>query len=109
MNPNELDPAQRRIEFLERELYSRNMAHDERKKERDELKRKGEELCGAYGNALIKIHDIEKQRDEILSALSGLIEIGKRDMTNPKYDGYFETARAVIASVRNQTHDCLEG
>lgn len=32
-------------------------------------------------------------------ALGGLIEIGKRDLTNPKYDGCFELARAVLAEV----------
>jgi hypothetical protein len=33
---------------------------------------------------------------ELLEALQGIIEIGKRDMTNPKYDGYFEYAKEVI-------------
>lgn len=33
---------------------------------------------------------------ELLAALAGIIEIGKRDMTNPKYDAYFEEARAAI-------------
>ena len=30
-------------------------------------------------------------------ALCGIIDIGKRDMSNPKYDGYFDTARALLA------------
>lgn len=29
-------------------------------------------------------------------ALEGVVEIGKRDMTNPKYDGYFAAARAAL-------------
>jgi len=29
---------------------------------------------------------------ELTKALSGIIEIGKRDMSNPKYDSYFKTA-----------------
>lgn len=33
------------------------------------------------------------------SALTGILEIGKRDMTNPKYDGYFEEAREALASL----------
>lgn len=35
---------------------------------------------------------------ELLEALKGIIEIGKRDMSNPKYDGYFDSARKAIAS-----------
>lgn len=30
-------------------------------------------------------------------ALRGILEIGKRDMSNPKYDGYFEHARAILS------------
>jgi len=35
--------------------------------------------------------------DEISKALQGILEIGKRDMSNPKYDGYFEEAKAALA------------
>jgi hypothetical protein len=28
--------------------------------------------------------------------LRGILEIGKRDLSNPKYDGYFDTARQAI-------------
>lgn len=38
-------------------------------------------------------------RVQLREALEGLIEIGKRDLTNPKYDGYFEFARDVLAEV----------
>ena len=31
-------------------------------------------------------------------ALQGILEIGKRDTSNPKYDGYFEEARLAIRS-----------
>lgn len=34
---------------------------------------------------------------ELLEALIGLIEIGKRDMSNPKYDSYFDFAKLAIA------------
>jgi hypothetical protein len=33
----------------------------------------------------------------LLEALEALIDVGKRDMTNPKYDGYFESAKQAIA------------
>lgn len=34
---------------------------------------------------------------ELLAALEGILEIGKRDMSNPKYDEYFSAARTAIA------------
>lgn len=34
--------------------------------------------------------------DALFHALAGIIEIGKRDMSNPKYNGYFESAEAAI-------------
>lgn len=37
---------------------------------------------------------------ELLEALTGIIEIGKRDMRNPKYDGYFEFSKEVIAKAK---------
>lgn len=33
---------------------------------------------------------------ELLEALQSIIEIGKRDMSNPKYAGYFEGAKEAI-------------
>lgn len=34
---------------------------------------------------------------KLVEALRGIIEIGKRDMSNPKYDGYFESAKEALA------------
>ena len=34
----------------------------------------------------------------IADALRGILEIGKRDTTNPKYDGYWNEARAALAA-----------
>ena len=34
---------------------------------------------------------------ELLEALKGIIQIGKRDLSNPKYDGYFKEAEQAIA------------
>lgn len=39
----------------------------------------------------------KEQALELHKALTGLVEIGKRDMCNPKYDGYWETARDVLS------------
>ena len=42
---------------------------------------------------------IRDERDRLREALEGILDIGKRDMTNPKYDGYFEAARAALTPV----------
>lgn len=39
---------------------------------------------------------IRDERDRLREALQGLMDIGKRDMTNTKYDSYFEAARAAL-------------
>jgi hypothetical protein len=33
--------------------------------ERDELERKGQELCSAYGNSLVTIHDLEVENAKL--------------------------------------------
>lgn len=33
---------------------------------------------------------------ELLEALQSILDIGKRDMSNPKYDAYFSTAKEAI-------------
>lgn len=35
---------------------------------------------------------------ELLETLKGLLELGKKDLSNPKYDGYFVSARAAVRS-----------
>ena len=55
---------------------------------REELAKREYERGLAEGKAL---------REELRAALAGIIEIGKRDLSNPKYDGYFEEARSAIA------------
>ena len=42
--------------------------------------------------------ELQQQVRDLREALGGIIEIGKRDMTNPKYDSYFEKAHAALAS-----------
>jgi hypothetical protein len=39
---------------------------------------------------------LEARIKRLESALRGIIEIGKRDLTNPKYDAFFDEARAVL-------------
>lgn len=46
----------------------------------------------------VELDRLRQQNAELLEALKGIIEIGKRDMSNPKYDGCFNAARAAIAA-----------
>ena len=39
---------------------------------------------------------------DLYEALRGIMEIGKRDLSNPKYDGYFATTRAALAKARGE-------
>ena len=41
-------------------------------------------------------NELEHQLILTQNALRGIIEIGKRDTTNPKYDSYFEEAKRVL-------------
>ena len=40
--------------------------------------------------------------DAVTNALEAILEIGKRDMSNPKYDGYFQTAKEAVDFSRNK-------
>lgn len=37
---------------------------------------------------------------DLLEALEGIMDIGKRDTTNPKYDGYYNAAKEAIKKAR---------
>jgi hypothetical protein len=52
--------------------------------------------CAGHILATQKALDIAQKLDE---ALRGIIDIGKRDMSNPKYDAYFEFAEEVLGKV----------
>ena len=39
---------------------------------------------------------------DLLDALNGIIEIGKRDLSNPKYDDYFKIAKQAIAKAEEE-------
>ena len=43
-----------------------------------------------------------KHAPDLYNALQSILEIGKRDMTNGKYDGYFDGARAATAKARGE-------
>ncbi len=53
-------------------------------------------LQEARANAALVCRAVNNH-EALVSALRGILEIGKRDMSNPKYDGYFESAREALA------------
>ena len=55
---------------------------------------KAEEELAA--NRSCNLYSWKEQASRLHGALAGIVEIGKRDMRNPKYDGYFETAQFVL-------------
>lgn len=44
----------------------------------------------------VRFKQLEEENATLREALQGILEIGKRDMTNPKYDGYFEKAQQAL-------------
>jgi hypothetical protein len=48
------------------------------------------------------ITDLTNANARLRECLQGIIDIGKRDMTNPKYDGYFESAQQALADTEGQ-------
>ena len=49
--------------------------------------------------AIRKMYDVEEKCHTVANALRNLLDIGKRDLSNPKYDGYFEAAREALAKI----------
>ena len=49
---------------------------------------------------LKEIEILKAQSKDLYRALSGILEIGKRDMSNPKYDGYFNTAKEAAGNYK---------
>lgn len=47
------------------------------------------------------IRDFQKREALLVEALDGILSIGKRDMTNEKYDGYFEAAKETLARINS--------
>ena len=58
---------------------------------------KGKTTKEAFANACLV-----SAAPDLLEALEGIIEIGKRDTTNPKYDGYYESAKKAIDKARHR-------
>ena len=62
-----------------------------------EIERLQAQLAQAKGELEHWTHDSFKRREAALrEALQGILDIGKRDMSNPKYDGYFAAAREAL-------------
>lgn len=65
--------------------------------QRAEIERLQAQLATAKRELEHWTHDSFKRREAALrEALQGILDIGKRDMSNPKYDGYFAAAREAL-------------
>lgn len=76
--------------------------------ERDQLKSEMRAEPESYAN-LLRINreyasrceeenaDLRSERDSLKTALQGLLELGRKDTSNPKYDGYYAEARAALS------------
>jgi hypothetical protein len=60
------------------------------------LQREHANLVHANILAESKLHYAVAQRDQLLTALRELVELGRKDLSNPKYDSYYDAARAVL-------------
>jgi hypothetical protein len=47
----------------------------------------------------------ESREKKLIEALTGILEIGKRDMSNPKYDVYFKNAHEALANHRAESEN----
>lgn len=75
--------AEMTLEQFKDLLYSRNKWHM---------------LCEHfnYDPRTSSVATISDRLERVESALRGILEIGKRDLTNPKYDSYFEAAHEAL-------------
>jgi len=60
------------------------------------MKYVGRECVSAYHQGKAIGETSNEASKELLDALTGIIEIGKRDMSNPKYDVWFRSAKEAI-------------
>lgn len=51
-------------------------------------------------NACAGIENPEEAIREAREALDGLLSLGKRDLSNPKYEGYFTSAKNALAKLQ---------
>ena len=47
-----------------------------------------------------------QKHKELRAAVKSFLEIGKRDLTNPKYDGYFQELRRLVGMKPCGHDDC---
>jgi hypothetical protein len=64
------------------------------------LERKIEAQDEQYQELIAQLHrdiaELRREKKRLREALKGILECGKRDLTNPKYDGYFKSARKAL-------------
>ena len=79
---NELDALNAKVEIMEAQIAEARDSYAQ-------LQSFWNAANDAFGLTLERVHSLEE-------ALRSILEIGKRDMTNPKYDSYFETAEQLL-------------
>ena len=57
-------------------------------------------VCGDQGCTHCRLDLANKWITELVGSLAGILDIGKRDMSNPKYNGYFDEAHRVLGLPR---------
>jgi regulator of replication initiation timing len=69
-------------------------------RERDQLQLTNNRLRLSWredvAEAKVKKEAAEAARDRVCAALRDILELGRKDLSNPKYDSYYEEARAVL-------------
>ncbi len=107
----ELSEVQQQASNLRGNLDAAHVCQDLLKKQlheaqqRVEVLERGLSAVGHVNEELRAMHNSFIRREQLLrDALQGILGIGKRDMTNPKYDGYFEAAREALTSSPMSTH-----
>src|SRR5260370_37153380 len=109
LNRNEKDCPQRCLSAFDKWFTLWDQTHDQEIRRLCEISWNaafGAAAKPAYGpGTQDEIKHLSRQIDELLhhealvaDALQGILEIGKRDMSNPKYDGYFQFAKDALAN-----------
>lgn len=55
---------------------------------------------GPLNRILADFETLQRDRNELATNLEALLSLGRKDTSNPKYDGYYTEARAVLAKTR---------
>lgn len=90
----------KQTEFSPHRLYTVGHYHPDgtwiSESDQDTSEQASERVAWLNGSCNKHNKELELKAKELLATLLSIIEIGKRDLTNSKYDGYFKTAKKVL-------------